>query len=87
LTEFVTGKKTHACNLRNVLSFPWTSLARESQFIWFGWRDDNGAQHQKSTETSDPAKALLVKMKFLEDQKEKCEESYTEGPDLQRESP
>jgi integrase len=57
----------------------------KSQFIWFGWRDEKGVQHQKSTETSDPAKALLVKMKFLEDQKERCEGDYTEGPDLQRE--
>jgi hypothetical protein len=40
----------------------------ESQFVWFTWRDAEGRQHQKSTETTDPAKALLFKMRFLEEQ-------------------
>lgn len=40
----------------------------ESQFIWFTWRDAEGRQHQKSTETTDPAKALIFKIQFLQEQ-------------------
>ena len=40
----------------------------ESRFIWFTWYDSQGRQHKKSTETSDPEKALLFKMRFLEQQ-------------------
>jgi len=40
----------------------------ESRFIWFTWYDSQGRQHKKSTETTDPEKALLFKMRFLEQQ-------------------
>jgi len=40
----------------------------ESRFIWFTWRDADGRQHKKSTESSDPAEALLFKMRYLEEQ-------------------
>jgi len=54
----------------------------ESQYIWFTWRDAGGIQRQKSTETTDPAKALLFKMHFLTRQQENREECEPEGADL-----
>jgi hypothetical protein len=56
----------------------------ESQFIWFTWRDAEGRQHQKSTETTDPAKALIFKMQFLQKQ-ETPTTSHIESPDLTNE--
>ncbi len=56
----------------------------ESQFIWFVWYDANGKQHKKSTETTDPAKALLFKLRFLEEQGAKDQEA--EGVDLSNQS-
>ena len=40
----------------------------ESRFIWFNEYDSQGRQHKKSTETGDQEKALLFKMRFLEQQ-------------------
>jgi hypothetical protein len=57
----------------------------ESQYIWFTWRDARGAQHQKSAETNDPAKALLFKLQFLEEQKQRQEQPLVEGPNLKKE--
>jgi integrase len=58
-----------------------------SKFIWFTWRDVRGAQHQKSTETDDPAKALLFKLQFLEEQQLQTQQPpYVEGPNLKKES-
>jgi integrase len=56
----------------------------ESQFIWFTWRDAAGRQHQKSTETTDPAKALIFKMQFLQE-KETPTTNYVESTDLTNE--
>lgn len=69
-----------------------------SQYIWFTWRDAGGTQHQKSTETNDPAKALLFKLQFLEEQKQheernqhleeqkqQQEHHYVEEADLKKE--
>jgi len=56
----------------------------ESQFIWFTWRDAAGRQHQKSTETTDPAKALIFKMQFLEEQ-ETPTTNHVESTDLTNE--
>jgi len=53
----------------------------ESRFIWFTWYDSQGRQHKKSTETSDPEKALLFKMRFLE-QQETRKADGVESPDL-----
>jgi hypothetical protein len=53
----------------------------ESRFIWFTWYDSQGRQHKKSTETSDPEKALLFKMRFLE-QQETREADGVESADL-----
>jgi hypothetical protein len=56
----------------------------ESQFIWFVWYDAQGGQHKKSTETTDPDKALLFKIRFLEEQKDQDEIAATEPetPDM-----
>lgn len=54
-----------------------------SQYIWFVWYDAKGKQHKKSTETTDPAKALLFKLRFLEEQALSGDEP--EGDDLTRE--
>ncbi len=56
----------------------------ESQYIWFIWYDAQGKQHKKSAETTDPAKALLSKLRFLE-QQEARRESGVEAPDLTNE--
>lgn len=56
-----------------------------SQYIWFTWRDAHGIQHQKSTETNDPAKALLLKLQFLQEQEQRQEERQIEGADLRKE--
>lgn len=58
----------------------------QSQYIWFVWYDANGKQHKKSTETADPARALLFKLRFLEEQGEKGRESTAESVDLTNES-
>ena len=49
----------------------------ESQYIWFVWYDAKGKQHKKSTETTDPTKALLFKLRFLEEHGEKSQEAET----------
>ena len=56
----------------------------KSQFIWFTWYDAKGQQHKKSTETADPDKALLFKIRFLEEQKDREETPATEPetPDM-----
>jgi integrase len=45
-----------------------------SPFIWFSWRDTRGRQHQQSTETTDPAKALSIKLEFLAKEEHEREE-------------
>jgi integrase len=45
-----------------------------SPFIWFSWRDARGKQHQKNTDTSDPAKALGTKLEFLANEQREIEE-------------
>ena len=57
----------------------------ESRFIWFTWYDNQGRQHKKSTETSDPEKALLFKLRFLE-QQEARKADEVESPDLTQSS-
>lgn len=57
----------------------------QSRFIWFTWYDRQGRRHQKSTETTDPEKALLFKMRFLA-QQETEEAEEVESPDLTGES-
>jgi|SRR5579859_428874 len=57
---------------------------RESQYIWFTWRNAEGVQRQKSTETTDPAKALSFKMNFLAGQQENREERESESADLSK---
>jgi integrase len=55
----------------------------KSQFIWFIWYDARGRQHKKSTETTDPDKALLFKIRFLEEQEDREEgEGEPETPDM-----
>ena len=58
----------------------------QSQYIWFIWYDAQGKQRKKSTETSDPAKAMAFKLRFLEEQAGKEETIEPEGVDLTNES-
>jgi hypothetical protein len=37
----------------------------KSPYIFFSWRDERRKLHQKSTEKTDPAEALLFKIRFL----------------------
>lgn len=46
----------------------------DSPFIWFSWRDGRGKQHQKNTETTDPAKALGIKLEFLSSAQQEIEQ-------------
>lgn len=58
-----------------------------SQYIWFVWYDAKGKQHRKSTESTDPARALAFKLRFLEEKKSKAEEPEREdltGAPLER---
>lgn len=57
----------------------------QSQYIWFIWYDAKGKQHKKSTETADPAKALVFKLRFLEEQSEKQQDIVAESDDLSNE--
>ena len=56
----------------------------ESQFIWFTWYDAQGKQHKKSTETTEPTKALHFKLRFLEEQGTR-KADQVESPDLTKE--
>ena len=56
-----------------------------SQFIWFTWYDAQGKQHKKSTETSDLEKALLFKMRFVEERETRTADG-AESPDLTNET-
>jgi integrase len=42
----------------------------KSPHIFFKWRDARGKQHGQGTNTDDPAKALIFKLQFLEEQRE-----------------
>ena len=53
----------------------------DSPYVWFSWRDASGKQHQKSTETADPAKALACKLDFLE-QRDLQGETEVQTPEL-----
>jgi hypothetical protein len=55
----------------------------DSAYVWFSWRDHLGKQHQQSTETSDPAKALAFELQFLEDVEER-RESESQIPELKQ---
>jgi hypothetical protein len=80
LTEFTAYKKYIVVKNKKRPKLPrglrWD---RKSPYIFFIWRDQHGKLHQKSTEKTDPAEALLFKMRFLEEQKEKED---PEEPDL-----
>ena len=54
----------------------------DSPFIWFSWRDARGKQHQRNTETSDPAKALGIKLDFLASAKQEIEQIKTQSEDI-----
>lgn len=56
----------------------------DSPFIWFSWRDARGKQHQKNTETTDPAKALGIKLEFLASEHQEIEEMKTQSEDMGR---
>src|SRR5947207_232668 len=53
-----------------------------SPYIFFKWRDAMGKQRRRSTETDDPDKALLVKLQFLEQQRQNPEEVEAHTEDL-----
>ena len=53
-----------------------------SPFLFFKWTDAMGKQHRQSTETDDPNKALLIKLQFLEQQRQNPEEIEANTEDL-----
>lgn len=53
-----------------------------SPYIFFKWRDAMGRQRRQSTKTDDPDRALLEKLKFLDQQKQKPEEVEARTEDL-----
>lgn len=55
----------------------------DSSYIWFSWRDHLGVQHQQSTESSEPAKALAFKTQFLEEAEQR-RESESQIPELDK---
>ena len=54
----------------------------DSPYIWFSWRDARGKQHQKNTETTDPAKALGIRLEFLASAQQEIEEIKTQSEDM-----
>ena len=54
----------------------------DSPFIWFSWRNACGKQHQKNTETTDPAKALGIKLDFLAGEQQEIEQIKTQSEDI-----
>src|SRR5712692_6993974 len=54
----------------------------DSPYIWFSWRDSRGKQHQESTQTNDPAKALAFKLQFMEKLHQGIEESNAQASDM-----
>ena len=54
----------------------------ESRFIWFTWYDDRGRQRKKSTESSDPEKALPFKIRFLKEREDR-QEAMPAKPDAE----
>src|SRR5438876_5240558 len=53
-----------------------------SPFIWFSWRDSRGRQHQQSTETANPAKALSNKLEFLAKEEHEREELKAQANEM-----
>jgi hypothetical protein len=53
-----------------------------SPYIFFKWRDAMGRQRRQSTKTDDPDKALLNKLQFLDQAREKPEEIEAHTEDL-----
>lgn len=56
----------------------------DSPYIWFSWRDARGKQHQKNTETTDPAKALGIKLDFLANAQQEVEQIKTQSEDMRK---
>lgn len=54
----------------------------DSPFIWFSWRDGRGKQHQKNTQTTDPAKALGIKLEFFASAQQEVEQIKTQSEDM-----
>lgn len=54
----------------------------DSPFIWFTWRDDRGKQHQKSTQTDDPAEAFSFRQRFLEKRKQDLAETKSASSEM-----
>lgn len=57
-----------------------------SPHICFSWRDVRGRQHQQSTHTNDPAKALAFKQDFQKQKHEFIEERRMRAEDQSRRS-
>jgi len=55
-----------------------------SPHICFSWRDERGRQHQQSTHTDDPAKALAFKQDFQKDNREAIQERRARAEDQGR---
>ncbi len=55
-----------------------------SPHICFSWRDERGRQHQQSTHTDDPAKALAFKQDFKKENRDAIEERRARAADQSR---
>jgi len=55
-----------------------------SPHICFSWRDERGRQHQQSTQTDDPAKALAFKQDFQKEKREAIQERRARTEDQGR---
>jgi integrase len=53
-----------------------------SPYIFFKWRDAMGKQRRHSTQTNDPDEALLTKLQFLQEQRQKPQEIEAHTEDL-----
>lgn len=56
----------------------------KSPYICFSWRDEDGRQHQQSTDTADPAQALVFKLQFLRNRPKTPAERRERTPDQSR---
>lgn len=55
-----------------------------SPHICFSWRDERGRQHQQSTHTDDPAKALAFKQDFKKENRDAVEQRRARAADQSR---
>jgi hypothetical protein len=84
LTEFAERRKTPGMQSQTKRKklprgLHWDS---RSPYIFFKWRDAMGRQRRHSTQTDDPEKALLAKLQFLQEQRQKPQEIEARTEDM-----